>query len=66
MGTVFSMNDQGWFHIKVGDKVSKDVNYEGIAQLEVDGRHFFAVSDYYAGYFPTEKVLEWKETEMGS
>ncbi len=60
--TEFEMNDSGWFRIRVGDTWSEWTSYECIAKLDVKFQtehHYFAVSQYYAGYFPCEQVIEY-------
>ena len=44
-----------------GGKEGHWTTYTGIATLEHEGRHYFAVSAYFDGMIPGEKVLEWKD-----
>ena len=46
-------NDDGSLTIVHGNEISEKVSYKGVARL----RNMFAVSDYWSGTFPTNRIL---------
>ena len=68
----FSPSADGWFKIGVDVRNSTDITwsesmpYGQVAVLEIYGHKFFAVTDFYAGYFPTNQVFTVSTIPMAS
>ena len=54
----FEMDHLGNFIIEVDGHKSNPAGYNGIASVNVAGKTYIGVSDYYGGILPTECVVE--------
>jgi len=50
----------GQFRFSIDGVFSDWTSYRGIARLDLNDKHYFAVSAYHDGIFPIETILEFK------